>query len=95
MWSAIDFLVGFAAVAAGMNQFERAAKLHGAAQALFNAFDLPDISYDRVESDSLIQIAREQLGEERFEALAAEGRATMVEQAVAYALEDEILSDKV
>jgi len=87
IWSAIDFLGGLAAVAAGLDQFERAAKLHGAAQALFNSFDLPDLPYDRVESDSLIQIAREQLGEERFGALAAEGHAMTREQAVAYALE--------
>lgn len=88
IWPVIDFLDGLAAVAAGCNQFERAAKLHGAAQALFSSFNLPDISYDRVESDNLIQMAREQFGEERFEVLAAEGRAMTVEQAVAYALEE-------
>jgi len=86
-WSAVDFLGGLAAIAAGMNQFERAAKLHGAAKALFNRFDLPDMSYDRVESDSLLQIARNQLGDEKFEALSAEGRAMTVEQAIAYAFE--------
>jgi tetratricopeptide (TPR) repeat protein len=93
--SAIDTISVFAAVSAGMEQFERAARLYGAAQALREVSNFPDMSYDRVEADSLIQIARKQLGEEGFEVLAAEGRAMTLEQAVAYALEDEILSDKV
>ena len=48
----------------------------------------------RIVIDPLLQIARDQLGAERFETLAAEGRAMTTEQAVAYALQDEILSDK-
>jgi len=89
IWSAIDFLYGQAAVAAGLNEFERAARLHGAAQALESAFDLPDISYDRVECDRLIQIARRQLGEERFDVFIAEGRAMTMEQAVEYGMQKE------
>lgn len=92
IWPVIDFLNGLAAVAAGCKQFERAAKLYGAAQALFSSFDLPDNSYDRVESDKLIQIARAQLGEATFEALASEGRAMTMERAIDYALERTIFS---
>jgi hypothetical protein len=49
--------------------------------------NFPDMSYDRVEANNLIQIARKQLGDHEFEALAAEGRAMTMEQAIAYALE--------
>jgi len=86
--STIDIINAFAAVSAGMEQFERAARLYGAAQALMEMSNFPDMSHDRVEANSLIQIAREQLGEATFEALAAEGRAMTMEQAVAYALEE-------
>ena len=42
--------------------------------------------FDRAEFDRHIQIAREQLGEERFEAIAAEGRALSLEQGIELAL---------
>jgi predicted ATPase/DNA-binding XRE family transcriptional regulator len=86
--AAIDTISMFAAVNAGMNQFERSARLHGAAEALMEVSNFPDMSYDRVEANNLIQIAYKQLGEVEFEALAAEGHAMTMEQAVAYALED-------
>ena len=84
--TAYDFLSGFAGIVAGMNQFERSAKLYAAAQALFSRIDIPVLKPVHVECDSLVQIARDQLGEERFEALAVEGRAMPMEQAIAYAL---------
>jgi len=84
--SAIDILCMFAAISAGMNQFERAARLYGAAQTLMEASNFPDMSYDRVEANNLIQIARKQLGGERFETLAAEGRAMTMDRAIAHAL---------
>jgi predicted ATPase/DNA-binding XRE family transcriptional regulator len=91
-----DGLVGLAAVAAGLNQYERAAKLDGAGQAIFDtvAFKVPP--NDRIEIEPFLQIAREQLGESLFEAFAADGRAMTMEQAIAYALEktNESPSDK-
>jgi hypothetical protein len=44
------------------------------------------------EFDRHIQIARQQLGEATFEALASEGRAMTMEQAIDYALERSIYS---
>ena len=82
-------LVGLAAAAVGLHQYERAAKLSGAAEALFELTDYRIPPFDQAEFDHHIQIAREQLGEARFEALAAEGRAMTMEQAVAYALVSE------
>ena len=87
--SAIDIIHMFAAVSAGMNQFERAARLYGAAQALMEVSNFPDMLYDRVEANHLIQIARRQLGDHGFEALASEGRAMTMEQAIEYALEND------
>ena len=86
--SACDLLTGLAAVAAGTNQPKRAARLYGAAQALFETTDYQIPPFDLAEFDRHIQFAREQLGDANFEALAAEGRAMTMEQAVAYALED-------
>jgi predicted ATPase/transcriptional regulator with XRE-family HTH domain len=77
-------LLGLAAVCAGTNQPERAARLYGAADCA-----TPDrvSSLDRAEFDRHIQIARNQLGEAAFEALAAEGRALTSEQAIDLALQ--------
>jgi predicted ATPase/transcriptional regulator with XRE-family HTH domain len=85
--AAIDCLSMFAAISAGMNQFERSARLYGASQALMEVSNFPDMSYDRVEANNLIQIAHEQLGDASFKALATEGRAMTLEEALAFALE--------
>ena len=82
-------LMGLAAVAAGTNQSERAAKLSGAAQAVFEAIDDQIPQFDRAEFDRHIQFARAQLGDDAVESLQAEGRLMTMEQAIIYALEDE------
>jgi len=81
-------LLGLAAVAAGIHQYERAARLVGAGEAVHDTIAYVMQAHDRIEIDPLLQITREQLGEERFEALAVEGRAMTMEQAIAYALEN-------
>jgi hypothetical protein len=55
--------------------------LHGAAQAILETTDYRFPPFNRAELDRHIHIAREQLGEERFEAIAAAGRALSLEQA--------------
>ena len=87
--STCDFLISAAAVAGGTKQPVRAAKLYGAAQALFGTTDHQIPAFDQAEFDRHIQMARDQLGEARFEALASEGRAMTMEQAIAYALENQ------
>jgi predicted ATPase/transcriptional regulator with XRE-family HTH domain len=84
--SSCDLLTGLAAVAAEADQPERAAKLHGAAQMLLETIDLPYTPFDRAEFDRHLQIAREQLGEERFEVLQAEGYTMTLDQAINLAL---------
>ena len=88
-------MFGLAAVAAGLHQYEYAARLAGAGQAKHDAIEWVMERSDRIEIDPLLQIAREQLGETKFEALAAEGYAMTMEQAVAYALGNEILLDNI
>lgn len=85
--STSEFLMGLAAVSAGMGAPERSAKLYGAAQELLEMTDYRIPSFDHAEFDRHLQIAREQLGGERFEALATEGRAMTMEQAIEYAFE--------
>jgi tetratricopeptide (TPR) repeat protein len=83
-----DFLAGMAAVAGGTNHPTHAAKLYGAAQALFETTDYRLQPFDRAEFDRHIRIAQEQLGGTKFEELIAEGYAMTMEQAIAYALEN-------
>ena len=80
-------LSGLAAVAAKMGQAERAARLHGAAQAMLKADNYQLRPDEQAEVEGYIQAARGQLGDEAFEVLAAEGKSMPLEQAAAYASE--------
>lgn len=86
--AACDLILSRAAISAGLNQPERAAKLHGAAQAILETIDYRIMPFNQAELDRHIQIAREQLGEAEFEGLAAEGRTLTLSQAIAFALEE-------
>jgi tetratricopeptide (TPR) repeat protein len=89
--AARNLFIGLAAVAGGTNQLERAAKLWGAAQAVFDPTDNLFSAFDRAELDQHIQIARNQLGRERFELLQGVGQAMILEDAVEYALEKQCI----
>jgi tetratricopeptide (TPR) repeat protein len=82
------FVLSQAAISAGMHHPERAARLSGAAQGILERLEYQISRFDQAEFDRHIQIARGQLGAEGFEALAAQGGAMTMEQAVAYALEN-------
>ena len=82
-------LIGLAAAKAGLHQNEHAARLVGAGQAIHEAITWVMKTSDRIEIDPLLIIAREQLGNAKFDDLMAEGRAMTMEQAIAYALEDQ------
>jgi predicted ATPase/DNA-binding XRE family transcriptional regulator len=81
-------LTGSAAVAGGIDQPERAARLSGAAQAYFEIRDDRIPPLDQAEFDRHIQIARQQLGEARFAALQAEGHALSLDKAIELALSE-------
>ena len=85
--NAPELFIGLAAVAAGTNQPERAAKLFGAAQEMFAVAGNRILPFDRAEFDRHIQIAQNQLGMAVFDAIATEGRNMELDAAVLFALE--------
>ena len=83
-----ESLIGLGAVTAGLLQYERSARLASAGKVVQDALSYTMPPSDLLEIDPLLQIAREQLGEAKFDDLQTEGRAMTMEQAVAYALEE-------
>ena len=84
----LSLLSGLAAVAGGTNQYERSAKLSGAEQTILDETGYHYPPFFRELFDRHVQVARDQLGEVAFEVLTAEGRVMTMEQAIAYALEN-------
>ena len=87
--NAYIFVLSQAAISAGLHQLERAARLSGAAQEISERLDYKISPLNQAEFDRHIQMAREQLGADRFENLAKEGHSMTMEQSVASALEDQ------
>lgn len=83
-----DLFWGLAAVAGGTNRPERSARLMGAGQAIVEKTGHQYPSFFRELFDRHVGVAKDQLGEKKFEKLASEGRAMTMEQAIAYALEN-------
>ena len=73
----------------GTNRLEDAVRFNGAAQTLFESSNYPMVSFDLAEFKRHIRIAEKQLGGTRFEELVSGGYEMTMEQAIAYALEDE------
>jgi non-specific serine/threonine protein kinase len=84
-----ECLLGFAGIASAEKNFERAAQLLGAGEAEAQARIVPLEIIDRRELDRLTALLREELGDVRFEALASQGRAMTMEQAIQYALSEQ------
>jgi tetratricopeptide (TPR) repeat protein len=85
-----ESFIGFAGIAAAEQHFERAVQLLGVGEANAAARSNPIESIDQIELQRLTTLLRAELGDAKFEALAAEGRAMTMEQAIAYALEDNL-----
>jgi predicted ATPase/transcriptional regulator with XRE-family HTH domain len=86
-----DCLAGFAAVLGIIGKPEQAARLFGAVEALLEGVGIRrrmDTS-DQKEFDHYVAAVRTQLDEAAFAKAWAEGRAMTMEQAVAYALENQ------
>jgi non-specific serine/threonine protein kinase len=82
-----DGLERLAGAACGQGQWERAARLFGAAEALREAIDVPRPPADRPDLERSLVALRAGLDERALAAAWAEGRALTLEQAVAVALE--------
>jgi non-specific serine/threonine protein kinase len=79
-------LLALAGPVGAKGQAERAARLLGAGEALFEAMEVEPQAGDQLAADRYVTALREQLDEATFEAARAEGRAMSLEEAVAYAL---------
>jgi len=92
-------LDAFAALAAAQNQMEpsplrfeglrRTARLFGAVETLYVPLRFEMSAAERAEHDQAVAATRAALGEEAFSAAWAEGQAMTLEEAVAYALEED------
>jgi predicted ATPase/class 3 adenylate cyclase len=82
-------LEGLAGVAEAMGRTERGARLFGAAEALREAAGQALSPVEYAEHDREVAVARVTMGDEAFAAAWAEGRAMTLEQAVAYALDEQ------
>jgi tetratricopeptide (TPR) repeat protein len=83
-------LEGFTCVAGARGETDRAARLWGAAQALHETKGIlrdPDFL---AEADARISAVRSGMGEKAWEEAWRKGRAMMLDEAVAYALEEEV-----
>jgi hypothetical protein len=90
-----DCLEGLAVVAEAQTQAKRCARLIGAAERLHEAVGVPVYVYHEPHSslyERTVATVRSQLGDEGFERTRAEGRSMTFEQAVEFALEDDLSS---
>jgi non-specific serine/threonine protein kinase len=86
-WGIAACLLGLAGVAGVQGQPDRAARLFGAEQALRAMLGTSTVyGFDHAAHRRGLTMARTALGEERFDALAAEGQGMSLDQVVAYAL---------
>jgi predicted ATPase/DNA-binding SARP family transcriptional activator/tetratricopeptide (TPR) repeat protein len=82
-WAAAEAIAGVAAVAARQGEFERAARLLGAAESLA---ELGDVVSSRLEQEFYLP-ARERFGETRWRAAYADGARLSFDEAVSLALD--------
>jgi predicted ATPase/class 3 adenylate cyclase len=84
-----ECLEGFAGVAGARGEGERAARLYGVADSLRESLGAPLLPGDRPRYERHLSLARSLLDEAAWKQAWDEGRAMTVEDATAYALEDE------
>ena len=91
-WSMPDAVLGFAAVATGIGQAARGARLLGAAEGLYEQIGVALPPFDRDNYGKTVAATRAALEETDFAAAQAAGRALSIEQVIAEvnALADEV-----
>jgi predicted ATPase/transcriptional regulator with XRE-family HTH domain len=92
IYHVVSSLEGVAAAANGQGEAERAAQLLGAVEAVRETRGIPLVPVDRPSHIALLATVRAALGEEGFAVAWAEGRALLLEEAVALALEGRAVS---
>jgi predicted ATPase/class 3 adenylate cyclase len=88
--TAPENLLGLACVAAAQGEAERAARLFGASEALPEAMGTSLEPGERALQEPYLAAARSRLDETSWQQVWAEGRAMTLEEAIAYALEEEL-----
>jgi non-specific serine/threonine protein kinase len=88
-WDVMECLRRIAGICGEQQQADRAAKLFGAVEALGETVNIKLPPLDRADLDRDVAAARAQLDESTFTAAWGEGRKMTLEQAIAFALEDE------
>ncbi len=92
-----DCLIGLAVIAAAQAEEERAARLLGAADGLRKVVGPPPrpqpTAWQRDRGERTLGSVRAALGDARFTAARAEGRAMSLERAIAYALDPRLTSN--
>jgi non-specific serine/threonine protein kinase len=79
----------FAVLAAAQNQLERSTRLFGAAEILYLPLRFEMSAKERAEHDQAIAAARAALGEDVFAAAYEEGKKMTIDEAVAFALQED------
>ncbi|HZT40659.1 MAG TPA: tetratricopeptide repeat protein [Chthonomonadaceae bacterium] len=82
-------LAAFARLALAEGQPERVGRLWGAAEAIRKTTDVPMVPYLQAEHERCLAALRSTLAEEAFTSAWEQGQAMTMEQAIAYALEEE------
>jgi tetratricopeptide (TPR) repeat protein len=75
-------------IACTQSQLQRAARLLGAAENIRESLNSPMMATERIEYDQNVSALRIQMGESYLQQAWSEGRATGLEQAIEYALEE-------
>ena len=88
-WAITQFLEDLGVLAVAQSEPERALRLAAAAAVLREAISAPRSPSDQTGLERMLEPARQALGEASSALAWAEGRALTLEQAIAYALEDE------
>ncbi len=84
--SLVYIFQGLASIAAIRGDWERSARLAGAAEAQMGLCNAPDQPEFKKEFDKAVALAREKMDEKRFVAVRAEGSSMTLERAAEYAL---------
>jgi tetratricopeptide (TPR) repeat protein len=89
-WISVWCLAGLGRVAVAQGQAEHATRLLGATAALFEIFYPVRDPVDRADYERAVAAARAHLDAVTFDTAWSVGRAMTVEQAIAYALDEEV-----
>ena len=84
----VSGLEGVAGIYSGIGQAEQAVRLYGAAAKMREEIGIPLPASERLSHESHLTVTRAECGEDVWQAAWDQGQAMSLEQAIAYALEE-------